>query len=34
MQFAAKLKKEHLLKIIDLQKTMSSAEKTYGEVPI
>ncbi|CAD8170768.1 unnamed protein product [Paramecium pentaurelia] len=34
MQFSAKLKKEHLLKIIDLQKTMSSAEKTDGEVPI
>lgn len=34
MQFAAKLKMEHLIKIIDLQKTISQAEKMENEIPI
>lgn len=34
MQFSAKLKKENLLEIVDLQQTMTSVEKGESEIPI
>lgn len=34
MQFSAKLKKEHLIEIIDLQQTMTNVERGESEIPI